>query len=233
MKKILEKEGKYVGRADQVLTFNEKDKQLLKDYYDRKDVIVLNPYFGELETVSGIPNTNRRKHSICFLGQMGRPENAAAAVRLIQICKRIKTTIPDLQVYIVGNKPPEELQNQQNEYIHVTGFVEDVDEYLRSAQIAVFPLMEGAGIKVKVLRALAAGTPVITGDIGAEGIDEDYNILIHAEADQEYEEEICRWLSEEKQADLERRSEGSLRFVREHFGWKTSEIILDRLYRRT
>ncbi len=113
--------------------------------------------------------------------------------------------------------------------MHITGFVEDVDLYLRRAQLAVFPLQEGAGIKIKVLRAMAAGTPVITGDIGAEGIDEEYRVLIHAESDEDYIDAIAACL--DGKIDTLSRGEECRGFIRNHFGWNRSEEALRDLYR--
>ena len=174
LKKVLRKEGKYCRQVDCLFTFNEKDKNLIEKQYGRSDCKVLNPYYGLDDGVgSQEPDDGVRKQGmICFLGQMGRDENYLAAIRLIQIAARVKEQIPELQVYIVGNQPSEQLRQMENDYIHVTGFVDDVDLYLKQAQAAVFPLTLGAGIKLKVLRSLAIGTPVITGSIGAEGIDE-------------------------------------------------------------
>ena len=36
--------------------------------------------------------------------------------------------------------------------------------------ISIVPLRLGAGVKIKVLESLAAGLPVLTTDVGAEGI---------------------------------------------------------------
>lgn len=64
-------------------------------------------------------------------------------------------------------------KKKECENIHITGFVENIEDEILKNQIAVFPLTLGAGIKLKVLLACGLGLPVITTDIGAEGIDED------------------------------------------------------------
>ena len=159
---------------------------------------------------------------------MGRDENYQAAMRLITIAERVKKQIPQLQIYIVGNRPPEMLKQKENQWIHVTGFVEDVDIYLKTAALAVFPLTLGAGIKLKVLRSLALGTAVITGNVGAEGIDEDYQVIIPAETDEEYEKQIVEYLNDPEKRSL--RAMESRNYIKEHFSWKTSERILAQVY---
>lgn len=243
--RVLEKEGKYCRKADRVFTFNQKDKRLIEEKYHVQNCQVLNPYYGIEDDVVGNdvaesrmtkskgikaadPETGTQPYTLCFLGQMGRDENYQAAMRLITIAERVKRQIPQLQIYIVGNRPPEKLKQKENQWIHVTGFVEDVDIYLKTAALAVFPLTLGAGIKLKVLRSLALGTAVITGNVGAEGIDEDYQVIIPAETDEEYEKQIVEYLNDPEKRSL--RAIESRNYIKEHFSWKTSERILAQVY---
>ena len=75
-----------------------------------------------------------------------------------------------MKFYIVGSKPSEKIKSLASEDIIVTGFVEDPKDYFNIMDISVIPLRYGAGIKIKVLESLASGIPVITTDVGAEGI---------------------------------------------------------------
>jgi glycosyltransferase involved in cell wall biosynthesis len=228
LNKVLRKEQQYCSKVDHLFTFNEKDRRLIAERYHRPDCLVLNPYYGISDEVLDEPLTDRISREVCFLGQMGRDENYLAAMRLIRIAKEVKPQFPDLQVYIVGNQPPEDLKAQENEYIHVTGFVDDVDIYLRHADIAVFPLTLGAGIKLKVLRSLAMGTPVITTSVGAEGIDEDGQVVKLAESDEEIKKALTDCLTHPERLQLW--GERSRKFVKTHFGWKKSEEVLADVY---
>ena len=230
LERILKKEGSYCRKADRVFTFNLKDKKLIKEKYGIQNCQVLNPYYGiEDEVIENAePEAQIQPYTICFLGQMGRDENYQAAMRLITIAEKVKKQIPELQLYIVGNKPPEKLKQKENTWIHVTGFVEDVDIYLKTAALAVFPLTLGAGIKLKVLRSLALGTPVITGRVGAEGIDENYQVIIPAETDEEYEKQITEYLNDPEKCTF--KVAESQDYIKEHFSWKISERILEEVY---
>ena len=257
--KVKKREARYCCKADKVFAFNEKDRRLVRDYYGVES-LVLNPYFGLedslLQDDFAASAPERERYSICFLGQMGRPENDQAGQRLIEICRRVKKKLPELRLYLVGNRPSEALtrkaeeanqafvnayvgaeegtnarpgdENRIGTWVTVTGFVEDVDIYIRKAELAVFPLEMGAGIKVKVLRALALGTPVITGRVGTEGIDEDYHVIMPAETDAEYVEQIVKLLKSPD--ELKERSARGQAFIQEHFGWEKSEEILEDVY---
>ena len=58
-----------------------------------------------------------------------------------------------------------------SEAIEVTGAVPDVAPYLARATVFVCPLRIGAGLKNKVLEALAMGIPVVATPLSVEGID--------------------------------------------------------------
>ena len=54
--------------------------------------------------------------------------------------------------------------------IEVVGPVVDAVCELARSRVAVVPLLTGSGTRVKILEALAAGLPVVSTTIGAEGL---------------------------------------------------------------
>ena len=57
------------------------------------------------------------------------------------------------------------------EGVEVTGFVETVYPELARARVFVCPIRYGSGTRLKLLEAFAAGLPVVSTSLGAEGID--------------------------------------------------------------
>lgn len=220
----------YCCRADAVMTFSHKDKVLLEKQYGLSGIYVLNPYFGIEDGMMEEPKyQEKERNTLCFLGQMGREENAAAAMSLIRLGEQLKNAGYLVNIYIVGNNPPPELRRLESDTVYITGFVEDVDEYVLMSGIAVFPLTLGAGIKLKVLRSLALGTPVVTTNIGAEGIDEEGNILLLAKTELEFVQTIIDIINmgEKEYCELCRNGQ---EYAKTHFGWERSERVLMRLY---
>jgi len=80
---------------------------------------------------------------------------------------------PRLRFYIVGKNPDPRLKKATDgvKNIELTGFVEDLEPYHNLARVFVIPLRFGSGIKVKLLNALYRGLPVVTTEIGTEGIE--------------------------------------------------------------
>ena len=54
--------------------------------------------------------------------------------------------------------------------LELRGFVEDVQQPLRDYAVFVCPILSGSGVRVKLLEAFAAGIPVVSTRIGAEGL---------------------------------------------------------------
>src|SRR5690606_1868261 len=74
------------------------------------------------------------------------------------------------KLWLVGNAPTPAMQILASDRIKVTGRVPDVRPYLARASAFVCPLRFGAGIKNKVLEALALGLPVIATPLSVDGI---------------------------------------------------------------
>jgi polysaccharide biosynthesis protein PslH len=57
------------------------------------------------------------------------------------------------------------------EKVTFSGFVEDVRPLVAGSAVAVVPLRQGAGTRLKVLEAMALGTPVVSTSKGVQGLD--------------------------------------------------------------
>lgn len=115
-------------------------------------------------------NSGRRR--LVYVGQMSYHANAEAAVRFTRaIWPGVRTVRPDLKLTIVGSNPgPEVLALAADEGVEVTGTVPDVGPYYADAFAAIVPLRVGGGTRLKILEAMAAGVPVISTALGAEGL---------------------------------------------------------------
>jgi glycosyltransferase involved in cell wall biosynthesis len=81
--------------------------------------------------------------------------------------------VPDATLIVAGANPPQWLWERRSSSVVVTGYVDDFDEIYRTASLFVAPLTLGAGIKFKVLDAMAYGLAVVATPIAAEGIVEE------------------------------------------------------------
>ena len=109
---------------------------------------------------------------VLYLGTMSWAPNAAAARFLAQqVMPLVRTTIPRARLQVVGKNPPDDLRSLHGrDGVEILGGVPDVGPYLRNAALLAVPLESGGGTRLKILEAFAAGLPVLSTPVGAEGI---------------------------------------------------------------
>lgn len=116
-------------------------------------------------------STTRVPHQIAFVGSFGHRPNVQAVRYFIEsILPLIHKQIPDVKFLVAGKNPPAEIMQLANEHIEFVGFVPSLAGFLAASAVVVIPLLSGGGIKIKTLEALAAGAPIVSTSIGAEGI---------------------------------------------------------------
>ena len=112
------------------------------------------------------------KPTLLFVGSMDYHANIDAAVWFARTAwPEIARNHPDLRFTIVGRDPAPEVRALASDRIRVTGTVEDVRPYYATAAAAVAPIRCGGGTRLKILEAMAAGVPVVSTRLGAEGIE--------------------------------------------------------------
>ena len=165
----------HVASAYEAFMFSPYDRTVVVSQRDKDE---LNPALH----VEVIPNgvdldyfqpqaTRREPATLLFTGNYEYAPNLDAALRLArEILPQVQAHIPQAKLWLVGNAPPPEILALASEAISVTGRVPDVRPYLAQATAFVSPLRLGAGIKNKVLEALAMGCPLVATPLSVDGI---------------------------------------------------------------
>jgi glycosyltransferase involved in cell wall biosynthesis len=109
--------------------------------------------------------------TLLFIGNYDYRPNLDAALRLARdIFPRVREAVPEARLLLVGGNPSPELQALAGPPIEVTGRVPDLRPYFEQALLFVSPLRLGAGIKNKVLEAMAMDVPVVATPLSCDGI---------------------------------------------------------------
>ncbi len=108
---------------------------------------------------------------LVFVGSMSYHANIDAAVWFTRhIWPGIHRRFPEWKLTLVGSNPTPAVLALRGEAIEVTGTVPSVAPYYEDALAAIVPLRTGGGTRLKILEAMAAGVPVISSTLGAEGL---------------------------------------------------------------
>jgi polysaccharide biosynthesis protein PslH len=117
-------------------------------------------------------DAHTRRRRVVFVGSMDYHANVDAVVRFAhETWPNVYSRRPELVFTVVGRDPSAEVRAlAELQGVEVTGTVEDVRPYYRDAFAQVVPLRVGGGSRLKILEALAAGVPVVSTTLGAEGL---------------------------------------------------------------
>jgi glycosyltransferase involved in cell wall biosynthesis len=212
--------------ADKVLTLTNQDKKKLLDIFPELDIAVI-PHGVDVEDFS-FSGTEREEKSVVFVGNYLHYPNVDAALYFYrEIWPLIKSQIPEIKFYVVGQGPPPEIQSlSQDDAVIVTGRVDDVRPYLKKGRAFICPVRLGGGFRGKILEAMAAGTPVVSTSLGAEGVPavQRENIIV-ADDPEEFAQGILDLMTDDRL--FERIRKNARRLVEEKFAWQKGVEVME------
>nr|WP_236555595.1 glycosyltransferase family 4 protein [Plantibacter sp. T3] len=130
---------------------------------------------GELNALS----LHRGDCRVLLTAAFARPENDEAAAWLLRsVWPLVLDQLPQARLVLAGAGPSDSLRElAKDNMVEVTGYVEDLHDYYRTADLFVVPLKRGAGVKFKTITAMLWAIPVVSTPAGAEGIGERGNYV--------------------------------------------------------
>jgi len=145
------------------------------------------------------------------------------------ILPQVQAARPDARLRITGRATPALVAAlPRAEGVEFTGYLDDVRPAVARAWAEVVPLRKGGGTRLKVLEALALGTPVVSTSKGIEGLAlEDGRHVLVADSSADFAAATARLLGE---PDLRARLAAAGRqTAREHYDWQASGQRLNEL----
>ncbi len=147
----------------------------------------------------------REPFTILFLGSFRHAPNAEALTWFVEhVLPLVLSEEPRARVTVVGSEPPPRntFRHGEGDAVELVGFVEDVRDPLARYSLFVCPILSGSGVRVKLLEAFAAGIPVVSTRLGAEGLaDRDGDICALADQPTEFARRVIDLLRDPQKAE--------------------------------
>lgn len=218
-------EARQCARVAANLVVSDFDRQLLVEISPAAHFEVIP---NGVDTSYFYPMAPVATRSLVFAGRLDQYSNRDAILHFVrETWPGIKQRFPDAVFDILGGNPPAELRAlaEHDPALRVHGFVPDVRPYFEQAAVAVCPIRDGGGTRVKILDNLAMAKPIVSTTIGTEGIDivPDRDLLI-ADDPASFIDAISRLFED----DALRRtlSTNARRLAEQRYSW---EIIVSKL----
>lgn len=208
-----------MSEVDLVLAYTPVEQAVIESHNLDATVVGRCPW---VSPVVGAVAPYAKRKGIAFLGGFGHPPNEEA-VRwfLLNVWEPLRAALPGVQLHIYGSHAPPRLAElvSRHEGVVLEGWVAQVATAYEGCRVFIAPLQSGAGIKGKVIGALAHGVPSVLSPLAAEGIAvADGADALVAGTPAEWVSAVARIYRDE--AMWNAMSARALQFVRHHYGFE-------------
>ncbi len=227
-KRMLKYEGRIFNKFNNKIIISEQDKELIQHPDNQQIEVVPNGvdfnYYA--------PQTREKKYDLIFSGNMNYPPNIESAVYIAEkIMPLLKKKRPGMKLIIAGANPAAEVIKLQNDYIKVTGWVDDIRIPFAESRIHLAPMLISIGLQNKILQAMAMKIPCIVSSQANNAIHAPTNdCLLIADTPEEYVNKIILLLDDK--ALYQKLSANAYQFVRKNFDWSSMNSILESVLAR-
>lgn len=230
-KRLKKKEADIFGATDINFAITENDKERAHEMTPEAKIIVASAGVHANEWQPDY-RVERDPREMILATIYSWPHNVDAVKWLIQsIIPRVRKVIPGARLTLLGKSAPSWLSDRQKEGVYTQGYVPKVQPFLNKASIYVAPLFVGAGIRIKILEAMAMELPVVATSISAEGINasEEEGLFIRDD-EQSFSDVIVELMKNPEEA--RKRGKKAREYILANFSWSRNVKIMMDEYRR-
>jgi len=122
-------------------------------------------------------DSNKNKHkikNIIFCGSLDYSPNKEGLMWFYnEVFPLILSKRSDIILFVIGIGGNDKVYNdlKKDKNVNFVGEVENVLSYYYASGLAIVPLKSGSGTRLKVLEAMSLGNPIVSTEVGAEGIE--------------------------------------------------------------
>lgn len=169
--KLKAREKSLLSQFDRLVAINRNEHAYLKDFLHpaRKPIYTV-PAFQAAENM--VLGTEELKYDFLFVGSIATFNRDGFLKFEKEVLTALDERFPEMKVALVGSVcDTDAVKNLRKKYLHRLGYVDDLSTIYDQSKIVVVPIMAGAGMKIKLVEALAHGKAIVSTSSGADGVD--------------------------------------------------------------
>jgi glycosyltransferase involved in cell wall biosynthesis len=221
---------KYAKRFTKVIAVTDNDKKKLTFFCSEDNIEVVNTGV-DIEYFSS-SYEDVKENRLVFVGSMNHHPNVDAMLYFYsEILAFIRSEVSDVKLTIIGSGKSDEINALKVDgAIEITGYVRDIRPYIRKGAVFVAPMRKGAGLKGKLLEAMAMRKAIVTTPLGCQGLPTvGGRDLLIASNPKEFASDVIKLLMKPKLR--EKLVRNAYEIVRMNFDWTNVSAQLARIYR--
>ena len=212
--------------VDQLTVVSASDKKkIIELYHVNEEKITIIPSGCHIRDISSSATLRKQKRKIMGIGSdktvlffhgsyAHLPNQESIEIIKNNIAPRFKND--ENVLFLVGGFGVPEFESYNVKSI---GFIDNIPDFLQVVDIAIMPLIRGAGTKLKIFDYMSVGLPIISTAKGVEGIDvvNGEHVIVTSDADDNFVRMISSLMNNKDQRD--KIGENARKLVKEKYNW--------------
>jgi len=224
--KLEKKEKKAWMRADRLVAVSSYEQKIMG-----KDAMLVSNGV-DLDKFKFIKKDySKTKKKVLFIGNFKWMQNRDSAVFIIKnVWPIIRNKNKNIYLWVVGKNIPDSIKKLSSDSVRIDEDAPSETELIfQSSDLLLAPIRIGGGTNFKILESMACGTPVVTSDLGNEGIKaKDTSEIIIANKPEDFAVKALNVLEDKYMH--EKIARNGRRFVEENFDWEKIAEKLNKVY---
>ncbi len=215
-KRIKRFEESYLNAYDVLIPITDRDGQILDSLGNVKP---RHTSQTGIDFASLIPTARKLEFpSLFHIGALDWAPNQEGLIWFFNHCwPKIHQEYPELKFYLAGRNAPDWFVRMvKRDGVVYLGEINDAYDFINSKAVMVVPLFSGSGMRIKIIEGMSLGKPIVTTDIGTEGIPtENGNNILIANTTDEFIGAITRLINDRELAN--HIGKNAIEFIQERF----------------
>ncbi len=161
---VEEEEAKAFNRADIILAIQDNEADFFRSLTDKKVEVI-----GHIEKSHFLDKKYTKLNTIGFIGSHNSSNIESILLFIDKFSEYVNMHHIDIKLLIAGSVCTKITPTHKS--IELLGFIDDLKDFYSTVDLIVNPLVLGTGLKIKSIEALSYGVPIISTDIGFDGIE--------------------------------------------------------------